>query len=188
MDIEVMNRMMVFVYAMAGLVGLILLINIWPWLHNRFFSRVRIDIIVPKTSFVPGETIRGTLELEVKKRTLIAELYVELSRSYPSKDIFQYGSTENYFEPKGGLQFLEKNKTLDAGKKYAYPFTFKIPHNVAAEYKRVKKEHVAWYNKTARPILHFLLVGNSVLAWELRSTLLTKTRKINKRFIQISER
>jgi len=92
----------------------------------------KIDIVLEKFNFAPGETIRGKVSFELKKPTLAKKLRITLAGVRITNQQVQHPNRPPSMETrKDFIHHFEM--PLDGEKEYSkgeYPFEIKIPDNV----------------------------------------------------------
>ncbi len=105
------------------------------------FLRGKIDVILVKFRFSPGETIKGKILIDLKKPIKAKQLKIGF---YGVKIFTERVQTQNGIETRTRREFIHKfEMPLDDEKEYLkgeYPFEIKIPENIQQNPKLQKKE------------------------------------------------
>lgn len=166
-----MNLIAIIIISLIALVLLLIIIGI---VARRM--KGSIEIIPEKYSYSPGETIKGKVELKLKKPIESDSLNIGLIGQMKTKS-YSGGKTRNRVENIFNFsQPLESRKNYSPSE-YTYNFSIKIPSNVLSQ-----------ANGTLGAIIKSaqLLTGNiSSIKWHLISELKCKGFDISKK-IQIN--
>jgi hypothetical protein len=110
------------------------------------FSKGKANIMIPKTGYLPGETISGTVTLAVDKPVLAKEFRVSLvgeqKTTHQRRDSDGHYTTET--ETKRVYDFKQQ---LDGEKEYSgkkeYSFSIKVPQDILARTQPLQLEGTA---------------------------------------------
>jgi hypothetical protein len=136
------------------------------------FLKGKIDILIEKYNFSPGETIRGRVFLELKKPILAKELRIGLfglkitTRQITSSKGTPTTQTKTEFIYHFEMP-LDKEKTYLKGD---YPFEIKIPENILQTPQKAPKGILDILFKTAE-IASTIAGVSSRIEWYLEATL-----------------
>lgn len=149
------------------------------------FEKGKIEIILEKVNFKPGETIKGKLILKMKKPTKAKELRVQFAGiKTTSSSGVRIGSANNQKKPT--TQVIHDFKmTLDGEKEYTdkeYEFEIAIPAGVLGAGGSLPEGTAG----TAIKAMQFLAGSSTKINWFVQGTLdIEKSIDINKK-IQIN--
>ena len=124
-----------------------------------FFSKGKINILIEKFNFSPGETIEGKVSLSLKKTIDAKGVYVELLGQ--ERVIQGYGNTRNvrYNTIFNFKQPLDGEKQYRSKQEMIYDFEIKIPQDVLTQ-KQVPNDTLGAVVKTAQ----FLGINRNTLS------------------------
>jgi hypothetical protein len=136
------------------------------------FLRGKLEILLEKFNFSPGEIIKGKVFLELKKPILAKQLKIELAGlKITTRQITSPKGTPTTQTTKEFIFHFEM--PLDGEKEYLkgeYPFEIKIPENVLQAPQKVPEGILATLLKTAE-IASTIAGVSSRIEWYLEATL-----------------
>jgi hypothetical protein len=145
------------------------------------FGKGRIDLTMEKTHFSPGETIRGTASLVLKKPVNARQLRITFygERSVRERSIDSKGRPVTRTKKETAYSFT---LPLDGEKTYSkseYPFEIQIPSDL------LQQPQMGGVLGTALKAVQFLVGESSRVSWYVKATLdIPKASDIN-RSIQV---
>ncbi len=135
-------------------------------------GRGKLEILLEKFNFFPGETIKGKLILELKKPILAKELKIGLfGLKITTRQVTSFKGTPTTQTRKDFIYRFEM--PLDGEKEYLkgeYPFEIKIPENILQAPQKTSEGILGTILKTAE-VISTIAGVSSRIEWYLEATL-----------------